>query len=166
VILGLGVGADDYVTKPFRPKELLARVQGGAAPRPAAQRGAPTGERVVRGDLMIDLVATRCVIGDGRAGVITPTEMRLLHFLATHPGRVFTRAHLLSRVIGEDAIVTDRNVDVHVGAIRQKLGELPRADRDGARRRLSVQGPHGSGVKCGGVGCSRGCCGACSASAC
>jgi two-component system phosphate regulon response regulator PhoB len=54
---------------------------------------------------------------------LTPTEMRLLHFLASHPGRVFPRAHLLSRVIGEDAIVTDRNIDVHVRALRLKLGE-------------------------------------------
>ena len=54
---------------------------------------------------------------------LTPTEMRLLHFLASHPGRVFPRSHLLSRVIGEDAIVTDRNIDVHVRALRQKLGE-------------------------------------------
>jgi two-component system phosphate regulon response regulator PhoB len=54
---------------------------------------------------------------------LTPTEMRLLHFLALHPGRVFPRAHLLSRVIGEDAVVTERNIDVHVRALRQKLGK-------------------------------------------
>jgi DNA-binding response OmpR family regulator len=53
----------------------------------------------------------------------TATELRLLHFLASHPGRVFTRDQLLSRVIGEDAIVIDRNIDVHVRAIRRKLGE-------------------------------------------
>ena len=54
--------------------------------------------------------------------MFTPTELRLLHFMASHPGRVFDRAHLLSRVIGEDAVVTDRNIDVHVRSIRQKLG--------------------------------------------
>ena len=63
------------------------------------------------------------VLIDGRAEVFTPTELRLLHFLASHPGRVFERSHLLSRVIGEDAVVTDRNIDVHIRAIRSKLGK-------------------------------------------
>jgi len=59
---------------------------------------------------------------DGEAVLLTATEFRLLHFLALHPGRVFTRDHLLTRVIGDDAIVIDRNIDVHVRAIRKKLG--------------------------------------------
>ncbi len=121
VILGLGVGADDYVTKPFRPKELVARVQAVLRRGPVRSEVAG-GERLVRGDLVIDLARHEVRIGTDTP-VFTPTELRLLHFLATHPGRVFTRAHLLSRVIGEDAIVTDRNVDVHVRAVRQKLGE-------------------------------------------
>ena len=122
VILGLGLGADDYVAKPFRPRELIARVQ--AVLRRGPSRGEePSGERLVRGDLVIDMVRHE-VMARGENVVLTPTEMRLLHLLASHPGRVFTRAHLLSRVIGEDAIVTDRNVDVHIRGIRQKLGEL------------------------------------------
>ena len=122
VILGLGLGADDYVAKPFRPRELIARVQ--AVLRRGPSRGEePGGERLVRGDLVIDMVRHEVTVR-GEGVVLTPTEMRLLHLLASHPGRVFSRAHLLSRVIGEDAIVTDRNVDVHIRGIRQKLGEL------------------------------------------
>ena len=80
------------------------------------------GDRVVRGPLTIDMSRHEVRVGDAML-TLTPTEMRLLHFLASHPGRVFPRAHLLSRVIGEDAIVTDRNIDVHVRALRQKLGD-------------------------------------------
>ena len=60
---------------------------------------------------------------DGESVPITATEMRLLHHLAGHPGRVFTRDHLLSRVVGDRAFVIDRNIDVHIGSLRRKLGE-------------------------------------------
>ncbi|MBK8977605.1 MAG: response regulator [Planctomycetes bacterium] len=119
-VLGLGVGADDYVTKPFSPKALVARV--GAVLRrgaPKADRGA--GERIVCGGLVIDAGRHEVRIDDELVS-FTATELRLLHFLASHPGRVFSRDHLLSRVIGEDAVVLDRNIDVHVGALRKKLG--------------------------------------------
>jgi two-component system phosphate regulon response regulator PhoB len=120
-VLGLGVGADDYVPKPFGPKALLARIEAVLRRGPLREeRGA--GDRVVRGPLVIDSTRHEVLL-DGESVTFTPTEFRLLHFLASHPGRVFSRSELLSRVIGETAIVLDRNIDVHVRAVRQKLGQ-------------------------------------------
>ena len=120
VVLGLGVGADDYITKPFSPREMVARVR--AVLRRSRVRGeVDRRESVVRDGIVIDPQRHDVKI-DGESVILTATEFRLLHFLATHPGRVFTRDHLLTRVIGADAIVIDRNIDVHVRSIRKKLG--------------------------------------------
>jgi two-component system phosphate regulon response regulator PhoB len=121
VVLGLGVGADDYVAKPFSPKELVARVSAVLRRGPLREQHGKS-ERIAIQGLVIDMIRHEVTV-DGERVNLTATEMRLLHFLASHPGRVFTRDHLLSRVIGEDAVVLDRNIDVHVGSLRKKLGE-------------------------------------------
>ncbi len=125
VILGLGLGADDYVPKPFSPRELVARVR--AVLRRGRPQDAPVaGERISRDGLVIDMGRHRVEV-DGAPVEFTATELRLLHHLAAHPGRVFTRDQLLDRVMGEKIAVISRNIDVHVRAIRSKLG--PYRDR-------------------------------------
>lgn len=120
IVLGLGIGADDYVVKPFNPKELVARVKAVLRRGPMREEARPHGP-IVHGAVSIDASRHEVKI-DKRPVTLTPTEFRLLHFLASHPGRVFTRDQLLNRAIGEDAVVIDRNIDVHVLSIRRKLG--------------------------------------------
>jgi len=121
IVLGLGVGADDYVIKPFSPRELIARVEAVLRRGPLKDEQ-NTRERVVRGDLVIDIGRYEARIGENPLA-FTVTELRLLHFLASYPGRVFTRDHLVKRAIGEDTYVVDRNIDVHIRSVRKKLGE-------------------------------------------
>ena len=120
IVLGLGIGADDYVTKPFSPKELLARIKA-VLRRGALKEERSARDRIIRGEVVIDAGRHEVRI-HGKPAIFTPTELRLVHFLASHPGRVFTRDYLLSQAIGEDAFVVDRNIDVHIRAVRKKLG--------------------------------------------
>ncbi|MGA2263427.1 MAG: response regulator [Acidobacteriota bacterium] len=119
-IVGLELGADDYVTKPFSTRELTARVRA-LLRRCAGNQEPPALLR--RGGLAIDLDRREVTCGN-EAVVLTATEFRMLHFLAAHPGRVFSRGELIDNVLGRDVEVLDRTVDVHVMALRKKLGKL------------------------------------------
>lgn len=119
VILGLGVGADDYVTKPFNPKELVARVK--AVLRRTKVDGTDGGaERIKHGPVTI-LPGRHKVLVDDEEVEFTATEFSLLKFLASNPGRVYSRDQLIEHVLG--TVVTTRNIDVHIRALRKKLGE-------------------------------------------
>jgi two-component system phosphate regulon response regulator PhoB len=122
-VLGLELGADDYVVKPFGMRELLARVK--ALLRRA--EGPPAGGEVLKvGRLVIDS-GRRLVTAAGKPVALTATEFNILRALAERPGRVRSREDLISAARGEDAAVVDRTVDVHVAALRRKLGKLGEA---------------------------------------
>ncbi len=113
---GLDVGADDYVTKPFSPRELIARI------RAVLRRVGPEGENqaVEIAGLRLDPVAHR-VMGGGQALEMGPTEFRLLHFFMAHPDRVYNRGQLLDQVWGDQVYVEERTVDVHIRRLRKAL---------------------------------------------
>ncbi len=122
-IRGLETGADDYVTKPFSPRELVARV--GAVLRRV--RPALAGEHMAYGDLEMDLVGHK-VRRDGEAVALGPTEFRLLKHFLEHPGRVFSRERLLDSVWGHDTEIELRTVDVHIRRLRKALNDGGRSD--------------------------------------
>jgi DNA-binding response OmpR family regulator len=121
-ITGLELGADDYVTKPFSPREIVARVR--AIFRRAAETPTET-ERLRVGKLEIDLVQHTVTV-DGKPVNLTPTEFALLVTLARHPRRVFTRLQLLEHALGTDYPGYERTIDAHIKNLRAKIEPNPR----------------------------------------
>ena len=122
-IRGFETGADDYVTKPFSPRELVARVQAVLR----RVRPALAGERLAYGDLEMD-VAQHKVKRGGAALALGPTEFRLLRHFMEHPGRVFSRERLLDSVWGQDSEIELRTVDVHIRRLRKAINAGARSD--------------------------------------
>jgi two-component system phosphate regulon response regulator PhoB len=118
-VRGLEVGADDYVTKPFSPKELMARIKA------VIRRVSPTSleEAIEVHGLRLDPISHR-VSSQGTELDMGPTEFRLLHFFMTHPERVYSREQLLDHVWGTNVYVEDRTVDVHIRRLRKAIGSL------------------------------------------
>jgi two-component system phosphate regulon response regulator PhoB len=136
-VQGLDAGADDYITKPFSTKELLARI------RAALRRRAPLAadDAVTVGDLNLD-TATYRVTFKGQELKVGPTEFKLLHYLMKHVERVHTRGTLLDRVWGDHVFIEERTVDVHIKRLREALGEAGALIETvrGAGYRLSLSG--------------------------
>ena len=116
-VAGLEGGADDYVTKPFSPRELIARIQAVLR-----RSSASDNEIISAGSLDLDAAGHR-VSANGEEIKLGPTEYRLLKFLMTHPDRVYSRSQLLDRVWGANVYVEERTVDVHVRRLRKALAE-------------------------------------------
>lgn len=123
-VVGLELGADDYVTKPFNMRELMARVKSVLRRTTAQDVHLLTQTPIQSGNLLIDPARYEVRIDD-RVVPMSPKEFELLRFLVTHPGQVFTRQVLLDRVWGAEAYVEERTVDVHVRWLREKIETNP-----------------------------------------
>ncbi len=123
-VLGLEMGADDYMPKPFSSRELLARIR--AVVRRARGQAGPAQKQLRVGRLVVDPATLRATL-DGRTLPLTTYEFNLLRVLAERPGRVLTREQLLDLVTGTTEEAFDRSIDVHISRLRQKLGDDPRS---------------------------------------
>lgn len=117
-VLGLELGADDYITKPFSPREVVARMKAVLR----RSQGVATRDELTLGTVTLDRDTRRCLVG-GEEVPLTATEFDLLAHLMAKPGRVFSREQLLSEVWGYSSVVTTRTVDVHIAQLRAKLGD-------------------------------------------
>jgi len=122
-VRGLEIGADDYMSKPFSPKELVARIRAVLRRSGKIQGQA----QITVGDLMLDTEQHRLSIGDKQLEV-SPTEFRLMHFFMTHPDKVYSRTQLLDLVWGRSVYIEERTIDVHIRRLRKILEEYGRED--------------------------------------
>jgi two-component system phosphate regulon response regulator PhoB len=122
-VRGFDVGADDYMTKPFSPKELVARI------RAVLRRSGKLSDsgQIVLGDMVLDAEQHRLSIGEHQLEV-SPTEFRLIQFFMTHPDKVYTRTQLLDQVWGRSVYIEERTVDVHIRRLRKILAEYGREE--------------------------------------
>jgi len=137
-IVGLEMGADDYVPKPFSPRELVARVK--AVLRRAAAPAEPSEAPVIVGRVRLDPVRHE-VVKNGQSVSLSAMEFRLLEFFLRHRGRVYSRAQLLDQVWGQDRFVEPRTVDVHIRRLREKI-------EDNSRKPVLILTVRGLGYKC------------------